>query len=157
SHPIRRQPANAGITPPGWEQSYTQGYSIPNDNPWLDENGGVLEEFWTIGLRSPHSMHFDAATGDIWIAEVGQETREEITLAVKGGNHQWPYKEGSVDGIVPKPAEIIGVEVPPVFDYGRSMGGCVIGGIVYRGTEHSAVLEGKYLFGDHNTAAIYAL
>ena len=156
SHPIRRQP-NQITLPVGWPQSFTQGYSIPNDNPWLDPGGSLLEEFWSIGTRSPYSMHFDKATGDIWVAEVGQSTREEITIAKRGGNHQWPYKEGLANGPKAKPATIIGEENPPVYDYGRSMGGCVIGGMVYRGSQHSGSLTGKYLFGDHNTKAIYAL
>ncbi|MES2660059.1 MAG: PQQ-dependent sugar dehydrogenase [Verrucomicrobiota bacterium] len=156
SHPIRRQPAQIAM-PAGWPNSFTQGYSIPNDNPWPDPAGGKLEEFWTIGLRSPHSMHFDSGTGEIWIAEVGQGTREEITIARKGGNHQWPYREGNVNGARTKPTTIIGTEVPPLFDYPRSMGGCVIGGIVYRGSLHAGALTGKYIFGDHNNRALYAL
>lgn len=156
SHPIRRQPAQISM-PSGWQQSFTQGYYIPNDNPWQDPGGGLLEEYWSIGTRSPHSMHFDKATGEIWIAEVGQGTREEITIAKKGGNHQWPFKEGNATGPKAKPANLIGEENPPVYDYGRSMGGCVIGGVVYRGSLHAGSLTGKYLFGDHNTKALYAL
>ncbi|MBX3743607.1 MAG: PQQ-dependent sugar dehydrogenase [Akkermansiaceae bacterium] len=156
SHPIRRQPAQLSM-PSGWPQSFTQGYYIPDDNPWQDPAGGILEEFWTVGTRSPHSMHFDRASGDIWIADVGQGTREEITIARKGGNHQWPYKEGLANGPKAKPANLIGEDNPPVYDYGRSMGGCIIGGIVYRGSLHSGSLTGKYIFGDHNTKAIYAL
>lgn len=156
SHPIRRQPVQISM-PAGWEPSFTQGYFIPNDNPWQDPSGGTLEEYWSVGTRSPHSMHFDAASGNIWIAEVGQGTREEITLARKGGNHQWPYKEGLANGPKAKPSPLIGIENPPIYDYPRSMGGCIIGGIVYRGSAHSAVLTGKYLFGDHNTKALYSL
>lgn len=156
SHPIRRQPAQLPV-PAGWPASFTQGYYIPDDNPWLDPAGGNLEEFWTIGLRSPHSMHFDSGTGDIWIAEVGQGLREEITVARKGGNHQWPFKEGFANGPYLKPSPLIGTEVPPVFDYPRWVGGCVIGGIVYRGSLHAGALTGKYIFGDHNSRALYAL
>src|SRR5690606_20090185 len=47
SHPIRRQPRQISM-PSGWQPSFTQGYSIPNDNPWQDPSGGVLEEFWKI-------------------------------------------------------------------------------------------------------------
>lgn len=156
SHPIRRQPAQ--IAPPaGWPASFTQGYGIPKDNPWLDPAGGILEEFWTIGTRSPHSMSFDNESGEIWIADVGQGTREEITIARKGGNHQWPYKEGNANGPRSKPVNLIGTDVAPVLDYSRSMGGCIIGGIVYRGSLHAGALTGKYLFGDHNTKALYAL
>jgi uncharacterized repeat protein (TIGR03806 family) len=156
SHPPRRQP-RAITVPSGWQGSYTQGYWIPDDNPWLDPNGGILEEFWSIGTRSPHSMFHDPTTGEIWIAEVGQAAREEITIARRGGNHQWPFKEGIATGPKAKPANLIGTEVPPVYDYGRTMGGCVIGGMVYRGNLHSGSLTGKYIFGDHNTRAIYSL
>lgn len=156
SHPIRRQPQQISM-PAGWPSSFTRGYGIPNDNPWLDPSGSVLEEFWSIGTRSPHSMHFDSQTGETWIADVGQGTREEITIARKGGNHQWPYKEGFANGPKAKPANLIGVEVPPVFDYPRSMGGCIIGGVVYRGSLHAGSLTGKYIFGDHNTRALYSL
>lgn len=156
SHPIRRQPTQLTM-PAGWPQSFTQGYYIPNDNPWLDPNGSILEEFWTVGTRSPYSMHFDKATGNIWIAEVGQGTREEITIAKRGGNHQWPYMEGLATGPKARPSTIIGIDNPPVYDYGRAMGGCIIGGMVYRGSQHSGSLTGKYIFGDHNTRAIYAL
>lgn len=156
SHPIRRQPAQITM-PAGWAQSFTQGYYIPNDNPWLDPAGSLLEEFWSVGTRSPYSMHFDKATGDIWVAEVGQGTREEITIAKRGGNHQWPYMEGLANGPKAKPSPLIGQDNPPVYDYGRAMGGCIIGGIVYRGSLHSGSLTGKYIFGDHNTKAIYAL
>lgn len=160
SHPIRRQPAQpaAGSLPSGWtEGSYTQGYFIPNDNPWLAADGSLLEEFWTTGMRSPHSMHYDDETGEVWIAEVGQGTREEITIARRAGNHQWPYMEGLSPGPKNQPDPIVGVEVPPIYDYGRGMGGCVIGGIIYRGETHLGSLGGKYIFGDHNTRALYAL
>lgn len=156
SHAPRRQP-RAITVPTGWQGSFTQGYWIPDDNPWQDPNGGILEEFWSIGTRSPHSMFHDEATGEIWIAEVGQSTREEITIARRGGNHQWPFMEGTATGPKAKPATLIGTEVPPVHDYGRTTGGCVIGGVVYRGSLHSGSLTGKYIFGDHNTRAIYAL
>ena len=49
SHPIRRQP----------RQGRTQGYFIPNDNPWLDPGGELLEEFFAIGLRNPHRATYD--------------------------------------------------------------------------------------------------
>lgn len=156
SHLVRRQPQQVAM-PAGWANSFTQGYTIPDDNPWLDPAGGILEEFWTVGLRSPYSMFFDAPTGEIWVSEVGQNTREEITLARRGGNHQWPFREGTVAGPKSQPTTLIGTEVMPIYDYSRSVGGCIIGGMVYRGTNHSRDLQGKYLFGDHNTRNLYAL
>ncbi|MFT5854447.1 MAG: putative repeat protein (TIGR03806 family), partial [Verrucomicrobiales bacterium] len=157
SHPIRRQPQEISSRPGGWPASFTQGYYIPNDNPWQDPSGGTLEEFWTIGLRSPYSMHYDKGSGNIWVAEVGQGAREEVTIAQQGGNHQWPFKEGAINGPKPIPSPLIGIENPPIYDYPRSDGGCTIGGIVYRGTELGGSLTGKYIFGDHNSRKLWAM
>ncbi|MDX2285916.1 MAG: NPCBM/NEW2 domain-containing protein [Bacteroidia bacterium] len=156
SHPIRRQPRTQITPPPGWPGSFTQGYYIPSDNPWQDASGAVLEEFYAIGLRSPHRMTYDAPTGDIWIGDVGQGTREEITVVRKGENHQWPFREGSVAGPKPQPAVLTGVSTPPVYDYGRDAGTCVIGGFRYRGAAFPD-LHGRYLFGDHTTLQVYLL
>lgn len=156
SHPIRRQPRNPANPPSGWPDSYSQGYYIPNDNPWQSPSGSNLEEFWAIGLRSPHRMTQDPVTGRIWVGDVGQGSREEVSLVVKGGNLQWPYREGSISGPKPKPSNLIGTDQPPVWDYGRGSGGCVIGGYIYRGSEHPE-LYGKYIVGDHNNGKIRAL
>lgn len=108
SHPIHRQPQNPATPPSGWPDSYSQGYYIPNDNPWLDAGGGNLEKFWMVGTRSPHRMTIDRPTGDIYLGDVGQGTREEVSLIVKGGNLQWPYMEGIVNGPKAKPSPLIG-------------------------------------------------
>ncbi len=156
SHPIRRQPRNPSTPPSGWPNSYSQGYYIPNDNPWQSPDGSRLEEFFAIGVRSPHRMTLDPVTGDIWLGDIGQNTQEEVSKIVKGGNYQWPYREGNVAGPKAKPASLIGFDVTPVYAYGRSQGGCVIGGYVYRGALHPE-LEGRYIFGDHNTGQIWSL
>lgn len=56
SHPILRQPLANATPPSGWGETYTQGYSIPNDNPWLSPDSSQLEEFYAIGLRSTYSI-----------------------------------------------------------------------------------------------------
>ncbi len=157
SHPIRRQPGQKA----SWLQgSYSQGYMIPNDNPWLDPAGGILEEFYAIGLRSPHRATMDTLTGLVWYGDVGQGTREEIGTIEKGDNLQWPYMEGTLDkddvgGLSTKPSNLIGVDKPPLYDYPRSEGNCVIGGFVYRGDKFSASLGGLYLFGDHGQRKVW--
>lgn len=156
SHPIRRQPRNPATPPSGWPDSYSQGYYIPDDNPWQSPTGSNLEEFWAIGLRSPHRMTLDPVTNRIWVGDIGQATREEVSLIEKGANLQWPYREGSVAGPKSKPSHLIGTDQPPLWDYGRGSGGCIIGGYVYRGTEHPD-LYGKYIVGDHNNSIIRAL
>ncbi len=158
SHPIRRQPQSPATPPSGWPATYSGNYFIPNDNPWVNPDGSVLEEFWAIGLRSPHRMTFDPVSGQIWNGEVGKDTREEVNLIVRGGNYQWAYLEGTIPGPKAKPATLIGTDQPPVYDYLHAdANACVIGGYVYRGHQHAADLSGKYIFGDNFSARIWAL
>jgi uncharacterized repeat protein (TIGR03806 family) len=152
SHPIRRQPAGAG--------SYSQNYYIPSNNPWAQPHVGgsstVLEEFYAIGLREPHRMSFDPASG-FWIGDVGASQFEEVNLMdAPGLNFQWTYKEGSGGGFSTKPNPLIGTERGPAHDYNHGVGNCIIGGHVYRGSALPG-LAGKYLFGDNGTQLLYAL
>lgn len=156
SHPIIRQPFNASPS----HGSQTQGYYIPNDNPWANPNGSVLEEYYSIGLRNPHRISFDSLTG-IWVGDVGYENREEVDLIDGPGlNFQWSYREGTAAGFRTKPSPLIGTEREPVFDYSHSgsdsLGNCVIGGYVYRGNA-LPWLQGKYIFGDNGAQGIHAL
>ena len=153
SHPIRRQPVDASPPPPGWPTSYTQGYFIPDENPWLSPVGEELEEYFAIGIRSPYRMTFDSPTARIWLGDVGQSLEEEVNLIERGGNYQWPFFEGTHEGSKPRPALVTGTEIPPLVRYGRGEGGCVIGGFVYRGSDHPS-LVGKYLYGDFNNGRI---
>ena len=114
SHPIRRQPVHPAVDPTTigaeWPASFTQGYSIPNDNPFQATDGSVLEEFYSLGLRHPWTMDVDDTTGDVWVGDVGRLRREELNLIAKGDNHQWPYLEGTLNGPDPEPGNIIGEE-----------------------------------------------
>ncbi len=160
SHPIRRQPANGGTLPggAGWVNSSTANYFIPNDNPWVNPNGSVLEEFYAVGLRSPHRMTRDPLTQRIWLGDVGQGSWEEVDIIEKGGNYQWAYMEGLHTGPKAKPGSLIGTDKPPVYDYAHANGNnCVIGGYVYRGAIHAADLGGKYIFGDNGSGRIWSL
>ena len=87
SHPVRRKLEDVG------EGTSGNGYYIPNDNPFLDEDGGVFEEYYAVGARNPHRMTVDRVTGNIYIGDVGSNSgdiREEVNLLVKGGNFGWP-------------------------------------------------------------------
>jgi len=149
SHPIRRQPRpNEAPRDPNWPITFSQGYSIPNDNPWLNEDGSILEEFYAIGIRSPYSMHYDRESDQIYLLDVGSDAREEINIVEYGDNLQWPYLEGSTSSpYFEKPTVIIGNEKTPIVEYGRSTGNAIIGGGIYRG-EQFLTLRGKYIFGD---------
>lgn len=158
SHAIRRQPFHHPSTPSGWPESYSTNYFVPNNNPFVNSDGSVLEEYYALGLRNPYRFSQDPATGLIWIGETGQDTREELDFLTPGANYQWPYLEGIFPGPKTKPATIIGTEKLPVWDYGHTNGnGCLIGGYVYHGTEHAPGLTGRYICVDNVSGRIWAI
>ncbi|HEX5220256.1 MAG TPA: PQQ-dependent sugar dehydrogenase, partial [Verrucomicrobiae bacterium] len=157
SHPIRRQPFHHPAMPAGWPESFTTNYYVPNDNPFVNPDGSVLEEYYALGFRQPYRFSRDPVTGLIWVADSGQSTREEIDILVPGANYQWAYREGTFAGPKTPPANIIGFEKGPLHDYGRDEGGAAIGGYVYRGVEHAGFLTGKYIWVDNVSGRIWAI
>lgn len=149
SHPIPKQPLPAG--------SKTANYFIPNDNPFVGQTG-VLEEFFAIGLRSPHRMTIDPPTGRIFIGDVGEGSFEELDMITPGDpsglNFQWNRIEGQNQHLTPP---YIGVDRPPLLFYPHSEGSAIIGGYVYRGKEFAADLGGKYIFGDNIANVVWLL
>jgi uncharacterized repeat protein (TIGR03806 family) len=159
SHPIRRQPQPSewGPQDASWGPTYSQGYSIPNDNPWLSADSSLMEEFYAIGLRSPYAVSYDPTDNRIWLSDVGEVLREEISTIDKGQNLQWPFFEGTVPSEeYPRPEEVIGEEQPPVHEYSRDFGNCIIGGYVYRGNLFPN-LWGQYLFADYGKGKLMSL
>jgi glucose/arabinose dehydrogenase len=134
-------------------------YSIPEGNPFADGQDGAPET-WLYGVRNPWRFSFDRETGDLWVADVGQNAFEEIDLlpaaagSGAGANLGWNEMEGAHSfegGSNPDGA------VLPVFEYDRSGGGCsVTGGVVYRGAAIPE-LTGAYLFTDYCVGQIRAL
>ncbi|WP_282773881.1 PQQ-dependent sugar dehydrogenase [Phaeodactylibacter xiamenensis] len=159
SHPIRRQPQPSewGPQDPTWGDTYSQGYSIPNDNPWQSPDSSLMEEFYAIGIRSPYGVSYDPVEDRIWLADVGEVLREEISIIGKGQNLQWPFLEGTVPSEeYARPDEVIGEEQPPLHEYSRDFGNCIIGGQVYRGNLFPN-LWGKYLFADYGKRKLMSL
>ncbi|RKT47467.1 glucose/sorbosone dehydrogenase [Thiocapsa rosea] len=131
-------------------------YCIPDDNPWLSEQGAIFEEYFSIGHRSPHRLALDPVTGDLWSGEVGESTREEINVIRRGGNYGWPFREGMVAGPRAQPASYLGQLTDPVIDFNRTEAKAVIGGYVYRGTRFPE-LAGKFIAGDYITRNLWAI
>jgi glucose/arabinose dehydrogenase len=144
-----------------------QPYAIPAGNPWVNAtwNGkDVRDEIWALGLRNPWRYAFDRATGDLWIADVGQDKYEEINRVpagadgkLQGGlNFGWPIMEGThcfPDTATCRPAGL----TLPVAEYSHGVDGCSItGGTVYRGAAVPG-LAGAYLYGDFCSGRIWAL
>ncbi len=133
--------------------SQESGYSVPPDNPFLGQ-ADARDEIWAYGLRNPWRMAFDSMTGDLFIADVGQDNIEEINVqpASSGGgeNYGWALFEGCVSGSCDG-------TVVPAFTYDHSAGDCSItGGQVYRGPDYPA-LQGLYVYGDFCTGRVWGL
>jgi glucose/arabinose dehydrogenase len=146
SHPPARQPAGG----------FTQGYFIPNDNPFVGVPN-AMEEFYALGFRNPYGFSFDRQTGALWAADVGDTWREEIDLVVKGGNYEWPYREGDVLRGTTAPS--LGTAEAPKFSYSHAEMGdltSILGGFVYRGSELPE-LTGQYIYSDWPSCRLWAV
>jgi len=129
------------------------GYKIPADNPFATDTS-ARPEIWAYGLRNPWRFSFDRQTGDLYIADVGQNAWEEVNVAAApgrgaGANYGWNVMEGRhcrPGG--PGTCNQTGLTLP-VLEYGHTGGACSItGGYVYRGTRVPA-LVGLYLYADY--------
>ena len=126
-------------------------YAIPPDNPFAG-HPTARREIWAYGLRNPWRFSFDRATGDLWIADVGQGDWEEVDFqpagSIGGENYGWRLMEGTHCYNPPSNCND-GTLVQPLIEYGHDEGGCsVTGGYVYRGAR-SPRLHGLYLYGDY--------
>lgn len=129
-------------------------YTSPSNNPFVGEDGA--DEIWAYGLRNAWKFSFDSETGDLWIADVGQNVTEEInkqSSETSGLNYGWRCYEGN------NAYNTSGCDTPetmifPIATYNHSGGRCSItGGYVYRGTAY-ANLVGKYFFADYCSGEI---
>jgi glucose/arabinose dehydrogenase len=125
-------------------------YTVPPDNPFVGQQPAVRAEVWSYGLRNPWRFSFDRATGDLYIADVGQNNIEEVDVAPaasrgKGVNYGWSIMEGN-QCYGGGQCDQTGVTLP-TFQYGHADGCSIIGGSVYRGAALPA-LQGLYFYGD---------
>ena len=154
--------------PPNNLCGLVQNYGIPSNNPYVENQIGC-DEVWAIGLRNPWRFSFDSANGNMWIADVGQDNREEIILqfasSIGGENYGWKLMEGSTcyepdpinAGCSPNVPECFDSDLRnPLFEYTHSEGCSVTGGYVYRGTQHPAMFS-YYVFMDYCTNTLWAL
>ncbi len=127
-------------------------YGIPKDNPFIKSKES--HEVFAIGLRNPWRFSFDRETGDLWLADVGQNKWEEVNVVRKGGNYGWRVMEGFHCFNLPEPC---GKEnfTSPLIEYDHQGGRCSItGGYVYRGKAIPA-LVGTYLYGDFCSGELF--
>lgn len=129
-------------------------YAIPTQNPFSAAGG--LPEIYAMGLRNPFRMSVDPVTGDAFIGEVGQSTLEEVDRIPASQstiiNFGWNLREGSLpfNGGADSAAFTL-----PVTEYGRTLGGSITGGVVYRGPIED--LQGQYLFADFISGNLWSV
>jgi uncharacterized protein (TIGR03118 family) len=128
-------------------------YGVPADNPFVNET--AVKEIYAYGLRNPYSFSFDRQTGDLLLADVGQNDVEEVDKIVKGGNFGWNIKEGSFyfdpngtnNGFVTtQPVRAVPPDlIDPIAEFDHDESDAIIGGYAYRGASLSS-MAGKYIF-----------
>ena len=132
-------------------------YTIPPTNPFIG-TANARPEIWDIGVRNPWRSAFDPVTGDYYIADVGQASREEVDFEPAGSsggvNYGWNIMEGSIC-FASTTCDTTGLTVP-VTEYDHTQGCSISGGVVYRGTRYPA-LQGIYFFGDWCSGQIRGL
>lgn len=122
-------------------------FAVPPDNPFVNA-APFLPEIWLWGLRNPWRIAFDPLSGDLYVADVGQSQREEITVVGSdegGANLGWNVVEGSscysTPGCVPSDFTL------PQVEYTHDDGCSITGGHVYRGPIEA--IRGAYFYSDY--------
>jgi glucose/arabinose dehydrogenase len=131
-------------------------YAVPPDNPFVGQDG-ARSEIWAYGLRNPWRFAFDRVTGDLYIADVGQNRYEEVHVqpaeSSGGENYGWKIMEGA--SCFEGECEQSGLE-QPVAVYSRDSGCSITGGYVYRGADFPQ-LRGIYFFTDFCSGILWAM
>ena len=97
----------------------------------------------------------DRLTGDLWLADVGQDRAEEIDIVHRGENHGWNVYEAFEP--FSNQYRVAGrTFTPPVFAYRRKHGNSVTGGYVYRGDKRSS-FYGVYICGDFTSKMLFGV
>lgn len=134
-----------------------QPYAIPADNPFVGEPN-MRPEIWAWGLRNPWRFAFDRETGDLYIADVGQNRYEEVHFqpadSAGGENYGWNIMEGATCYNADE-CDQTGLEKPIVV-YSHALGCSITGGYVYRGRQFPQ-LDGIYFYGDYCSGRIWGL
>lgn len=134
--------------------------TVPTDNPFVG-TVGARAEIWAYGLRNPWRFAFDTRTGDLWIADVGQNAVEEVNLlragTGAGANLGWRVMEGDRCFDPPRGCDPAGLVLPvATYTHDSGWGRSITGGVVPYGPAAPS-LAGRYLFGDFVSGRLFVL
>lgn len=143
------------------EPTTNAAYSIPTDNPFVAD-ASADPAIWSYGLRNPWKFSFDPATGDLWIADVGQNLWEEVNAARstngqgagRGLSFGWSAFEGFERF---NDDQAVNGHTDPFLSYERAEGKCSISGGAVARDDSVPELDGWYIFGDYCTGQIFGI
>ena len=148
-----------------------KNFLIPTDNPIPASGGAVtgLGEVFASGFRNPFRASFDRSNGDIYVGDVGFNTREEINFIKAGSitttvpDFGWAKREGTIatPDAIAGISGVQGTSINPIIERDHTATGqhSITGGYVYRGPITSLQTVGNqvnYFFGDEVTGHIYS-
>ena len=133
-------------------------YAIPEDNPFAKEQS-VRREIFALGFRNPWGLSFDARSGKLWCADVGQDLWEEINRVESGANYGWSDREGPAKSFAHPHSYLPNVattDAVHAYTRMRGEGICIVGGLLYRG-QKLPQLDGDFVFADWGYGTVWAL
>ena len=166
---VRIDPLGAGEQgPPDQSQRLSSAngkYGIPKDNPYVNDNDpNTLGEIYAVGVRNPQRFAWDPQNGNLFLADIGQNIVEEVSLVTKGANLGWNKWEGSY-GFISRQA--VNLENPrgdkrmvfPIVEYGQmdpllQPQSAVTMGVVYR-RKDIPQLANLLIFGDNPSGEVF--
>lgn len=148
--------------PDAYPADANKNFAVPASNPFANATNGALGEVFATGLRNPWRAGFDRETGDLYIGDVGFNTKEEVSFLKNdaafnsGRDFGWAKREGTVPNPIVAHAGPQGDSLNPIYQVDHSANfSSITGGFVYRGP--IVELQGKYLFADFVSHKIMAL
>jgi len=146
--------------------SANKKYGIPAGNPFAGKPG-VLGEIYAYGVRNPQRFGWDPRNGNLFLADIGQNIVEELSLVRPGANLGWNRWEGSFGYISRQAVDLARRRADssvtyPVVEYDHQdpvllQGDSAITGVhVYRG-DQIPQLANLVLFGDFPSGEIFSV
>jgi len=138
-------------------------FTVPADNPHVGDND-YAPEVYASGMRNPWRFQFDPESGDLYVADVGQNTWEEVSIVNAGQDYGWDSMEANHcfggnqcdTSAGPNQANQDGLTAP-ITEYDHSAGRCSVTGVgIYRSCEVPA-WDGVYFYADYCSSELFAL